>query len=192
MDSIKDTKQKLLYVTRQMIDESGVESVSMRELGKNINLSRSAVYRYFSSKEHLLSAIIVEDFVKLKDTFTAEIKKIPNIEEQIKTILHSFYDFGITNKQHYNLMFTKEWSKDKYPAVHEVSYDVFCLFAACIYKGQQEKKIIEKPNNELVAIIYSYIHGLIQLNLAGHYEPEKGLSDSHQLIESFYKMIRVR
>ncbi|MDP4087414.1 MAG: TetR/AcrR family transcriptional regulator, partial [Bacillota bacterium] len=67
MKNSNDTKQKLIDVTRQMIDTNGVDSVSMRDLGKEMNLSRSAVYVYFKNKEDLLAAIVTEDFETLKN-----------------------------------------------------------------------------------------------------------------------------
>ncbi|WP_238917912.1 TetR/AcrR family transcriptional regulator [Clostridium sp. YIM B02555] len=66
MKNGNDTKQKLIDVTRQMIDKSGINSVNMRDLGKEMNLSRGAVYVYFKNKEDLLAAIVTEDFEMLK------------------------------------------------------------------------------------------------------------------------------
>ena len=60
--SSNDTKQRLINVTRQMIDANGIDSVNMRDLGEKMNLSRSAVYVYFKNKEDLLAAIATEDF----------------------------------------------------------------------------------------------------------------------------------
>lgn len=57
MKNNNDTKQKLIDVTRQMIDRSGIDSVSMRDLGKEANLSRGAVYVYFKNKDDLLQPL---------------------------------------------------------------------------------------------------------------------------------------
>lgn len=37
------------------------------------------------------------------------------------------------------------------------------------------------------AMVFAFIHGLIQLTNAGHTEVEKGLSDSQNLITNFVK-----
>jgi len=62
MKANTDIKRKLVDVTRHMIDTNGIDSVSMRDLGKEMNLSRSAVYRHFKNKEDLLAAITAENF----------------------------------------------------------------------------------------------------------------------------------
>ena len=57
-----ETKQNLLRVTRNLIDNKGIEAVSMREVGRFAGLSRTAAYRHFKNKQSLLAEIVTEDF----------------------------------------------------------------------------------------------------------------------------------
>ncbi len=188
---MNETKQKLLNVTRQMIDNDGIDSVSMRELGKKMQLSRSVVYRHFKNKEDLLAAIVIENFARLENRISNSIKEIDDPAKLLESILINYYDFGLKNRDHYRLMFGREWDKEQYPDVYAAAFKTFDTVVTFLSKAQEQKYIINKPTKELTAMVYAFTHGLIELRFAGHDEPEKGLNDPHSLLSSFLSMIRV-
>lgn len=185
------TKQKLLNVTREMIDNEGIDSVSMREIGKKVQLSRSALYRHFRNKEDLLAAIVVENFETLRNAIHHLIQDIEEPVRIVESILVVYYDFGVNNHDHYGLMFGREWHKELYPDVYTAAFKTFETVAAFLAKAQEQKCIINKPVKELTAMVYAFIHGLIELKFAGHNESEKGLNDPYSLIKSLLSMIQV-
>jgi len=63
-------------------------------------------------------------------------------------ILLAYYDFGINNQEHYQLMFRNQWDKK-------------CILSLLIVFFS-------------TAIMYAFIHGLVELNISGHSESEKG------------------
>jgi AcrR family transcriptional regulator len=189
MKNSTDTKQKLINVTRQMIDMSGVDSVSMRDLGKEMNLSRSAVYVYFKNKEDLLAAIVTEDFQMLKGQIDKLTQEITDSRRLVYEVLFAFYDFGINNQEHYKLMFLRQWDKDQYDNLHIAAIEVFEIFYKCLEKPHQQKYTVNKSPKQLTGMISSFILGLVELNSNGHLEPEKGFDDPTALINSFVDLI---
>lgn len=191
MKSSNDTKQKLIDVTRQMIDTNGVDSVSMRDLGKKMNLSRSAVYVYFKNKDDLLAAIVTENFEMLKSRICKSIGAINDPKRLVCEILYTFYDFGIKNQEHCQLMFRKQWDKEQYPNLHISVVEVFGIIYKCLERAHEQKYTISKSPKQLTAMVSAFISGLVDLNSAGHLEPEKGLDDPTGLINSFVDLIFV-
>ncbi|MFX3635045.1 MAG: TetR/AcrR family transcriptional regulator [Candidatus Pristimantibacillus sp.] len=182
---MNDTKQKLLHITRQMIDKQGIEGISMRELGKEMNLSRSAMYRHFKNKEDLLAAIVAENFQMLTSNIHEITDNITDPRKLIYAILYAYFDFGINNQEHYHLMFRKQWDKELYPDLHSSAFGIFKHVENCL--GQVGN--IRKSPTQSTAIMYAFIHGLVDLNLAQHSETEKGLDSPTYLIESFLDLI---
>jgi AcrR family transcriptional regulator len=191
MKSSNETKQKLINVTKQMIDTNGIDSVSMRELGKEMELSRSAVYRHFKNKEDLLAAIVTENFETIKSRICQLIDEINDPRKLVYAMLYTYYDFGIKNQEHYQLMFRKQWNKEQYPNMHISAYELFEIIEKCIEKAQAQKCNSRKSTKQLVAMVAAFIHGLVELNSAGHLESEKGLDDPTSLIHSFVDLIFV-
>jgi AcrR family transcriptional regulator len=191
MKSSNETKQKLIDVTRHMIDTNGIDSVSMRDLGKEIKLSRSAVYRHFKNKDDLLAAIVTENFETIKSCICKLIGEINDPRKLVYAILYTFYDFGIRNQEHYQLMFRKQWNKEQYPNLHISAFELYGIIEKCLEKAQEQKYTISKSPKQLTAMVSAFIVGLVELNSAGHLESEKGLDDPTDLINSFVDLIFV-
>src|SRR3954469_8338625 len=55
-----DVRTRAVTAARALADEGGYEAVQMRDVVRITGLSSSTIYRYFSSKDHLLAAVCVE------------------------------------------------------------------------------------------------------------------------------------
>ena len=177
-----ETKQRLLAATRQIINDQGIDALSMRNLGSCTTLSRSAVYRYFPDKESLLAEVAVENFNMIKQSFKQEIDSNVSFREMLKKIIKEFYSFGLSNSEHYKLMYATEWDKSKYPLLHESAFDLFKVCNSILVGALKEVNKPVDEAKEITALLFSFIHGLVQLHLVGHNEPEKGLNDIDKLI----------
>jgi AcrR family transcriptional regulator len=54
-----DTRLRILDAAERLASESGVEALTMQRLGQQLGYQAGALYRYFPSKEALLSALLV-------------------------------------------------------------------------------------------------------------------------------------
>lgn len=175
-----NTKQKLINKTIKIINENGLESLNMRNLGEELGLSRSAIYRHFKSKEDLIAEIVTLDFVHLNNKISTLIKSDLPSKERIYNLLQSLYTFGIQNPERYKLMF-KTWDKDKYPELHKAAAKLYLLIENIIKLAFINNTISTK---HMTAILSSFIFGLLELNSSGHLEAEKGLNDHDILIKT--------
>lgn len=187
MKNSNETKQRLIDATRQMIDAKGVDKVSLRELGKELDLSRSAVYVYFKNKEDLLAAVVIEDFKTLRDELQKLVENSDAPRTLIREMLLYFYDFGINNPEHYKLMFLKQWESTQHDLLHQEAAELFKIFFS-FFDDLKASKLLSS-SKQLSAITSSFILGLVEMNSAGHLEPEKGLDDHEKVIDSFVQLI---
>jgi len=179
-----ETKYILLNVTRDLIDNKGIESISMREVGRLAGLSRSALYRHFDNKESLLAAIVVENFSMLGEMINELEGTVNNSKQLLFQVFVTYYDFAIGNSGHYKLMFSTQWDETKYPEIQQAALYVFqkaSYFVSEALPGTS-KKSNSKISIEKTAILYAFIHGLVELHLNGHTEMSKGLDDAKVLI----------
>lgn len=184
-----DTKAKLLQVTRAIIDEDGLDAVTLRHVGTRADLSRGAAYRHFKNKEELLSAIATENF----DQLLANLHKLSQAEldprEAVRTLMVNFHQFGLANREHYQLMFSTQWDKDRFPQLHKTAKNVFEKVHEFIAKLLNTCDKDQSQSLQKTAITYAFIHGLVELNLAGHMENAKGLDDAAKLIDEYLNLI---
>jgi AcrR family transcriptional regulator len=184
-----ETRSRLLQATRQLIDEAGLDAVTLRNVGDRAGLSRGAAYRYFPDKESLLAETAVEDFKSLLESFERKGLESLGVEAQVKALLAEFYSFGVRNKAHYQLMFSTEWDPARFPRLHEYALAVFKLAEALVARLVAEKEDGAASATELAAMVFSFVHGLIELRIAGHAEAAKGLDDPGRLFDIVIRMI---
>lgn len=189
MKNGNETKQKLIDATRQMIDTNGLDSVSMRDLGKETKLSRGAVYRHFKNKDDLLAAVAAQDFEMIKNRIYKLIEEINDPVKLVHEIFHTFYHFGMKNQEQYQLMFRKEWNREQYPDLYASAFALYGVIETCLGKAQEPKYTANQSPKQLTAMASALVVGLVELHSAGHLESEKGLDDPAALIDSFLDMI---
>jgi AcrR family transcriptional regulator len=184
-----ETKQNLLRVTRNLIDNKGIEAVSMREVGRSAGLSRTASYRHFKNKQSLLAEIVVEDF-NIISSIILELEKTPTPPKQfLVKALNSYHKFAMENPEHYQLMFNTGWDTEIFPEIEAIALLVFQKIAEYVEKALKASDSTLHASKETTAILYSFIHGLVELNLVGHRETAKGLDNPGLLIDKFIDSI---
>lgn len=181
----KATKQMLLDITMNLINDRGVDAVSMRRIGRHAGLSRTAVYRHFNNKEALLAAVVEEQFIALLETMTESPRKTSGMLDLLAEMLKAYFSFAMNNRAFYHLMFSMDWDKKKFPQITQAAQKVFAGAAGCVDSAMQQHTAKNRTVKETTAMIYAFIHGLVCLHLAGHKEPEKGLDKPEKLIHQF-------
>ena len=94
MDSKKiptKKKQEIVEISKNLIDEKGVNNVSIRDIVKNVGMAQGLFYYYFKSKEEILEIIIneyVEAFcIELENSVDGIQMKYDNWKEKIETTI---------------------------------------------------------------------------------------------------------
>ncbi|HEX6345255.1 TetR/AcrR family transcriptional regulator [Umezawaea sp.] len=59
-ESAATTRRALLDAAGALLDKGGTDAVTLREVGADAGVSRSAPYRHFADKESLLVAVATE------------------------------------------------------------------------------------------------------------------------------------
>ncbi len=63
----RDRRRRVIDAAFELGAERGYEAVQMRDVSASANVSLATIYRYFSSKDHLLAAAMTEWTAKLQD-----------------------------------------------------------------------------------------------------------------------------
>ncbi|MGA1761937.1 MAG: TetR/AcrR family transcriptional regulator [Gammaproteobacteria bacterium] len=155
-------KKVLLKCACETCETEGAEALSLRGLAKKANVSQTAPYRHFATKQELLACIAEEGFKNLNKQLT----KILNDSYSSERDRHiaagrAYIDFGLNNLNTYNLMFSdsiRDFSM--FSGLHVASEDCF----------QTLKKIIKRVFNlpdeeaELKGMqLWSMGHGLVMI-----------------------------
>jgi len=182
-------KESLVLTALEMLDQEGLEAITLRELASRLGTSRSAIYRHFSGKDALMRAVILEGFTKLDQSIA------PYFDRTDIPLLERFHDMGLsytnfatTNPNLYRLLFGPDMSvtreavcQEERPDLHKLLNnqadesivssepdDAFHRLVKIIVEAQEHKLFKTGDPILLATTIWSLLHGLSMLAIDGH------------------------
>ena len=98
-----DLRRALLRTAARLIDEEGVDSISMRKLAERAGVSRTAAYHHFANKQELLCAIAMDGFQRQMQAIDTA-GGSEGFREQLSRFIRSYVEFSADNPEYYELM----------------------------------------------------------------------------------------
>jgi AcrR family transcriptional regulator len=91
----------------KQIAESGAGMLSLRSIGRALNITAPAIYNYFPDRNALVTALIVEAFTSFGDALAESVAAIApaNPVERLRTLGLAYRDWAITFPERYQLIF---------------------------------------------------------------------------------------
>ncbi len=98
--------EALIAVTIEIIEERGVENVSVREAAKRAGVSPGAPFQHFSSKKALLTAVAEQAMGRLIQAFAAAKSKADADEPLavLEAMGRSYMQWALTNPTHFEII----------------------------------------------------------------------------------------
>ena len=153
-------RQELISCASKICERDGYTKLSIRSLAKESNVSQTAPYRHFKTKEDLYAEIAREGFNNLHKAISKS--KSKNTQDVLVSASKEYLKFGTKNSNTYDLMFgTAVPDFTKYPSLFKSANSVYrhitTLFAA--YSKNKDPKFIQ----EKCIDIWAHLHGLVGL-----------------------------
>ena len=92
----------------QQIAEAGAPSLSLRAIARDMGMTSSALYRYFPSRDVLLTALITDGFASLADALEAieaEVAVVTDGGERFIRIVRAYRAWALAHPSEYALIF---------------------------------------------------------------------------------------
>jgi AcrR family transcriptional regulator len=163
-----ETRQRILDVARDMFVHHGYEATTMRAIAAEIELTPTAIYHHFRSKQALLTELANADFRSLA-TALRRIGTIADPIERLTRLGHAYVTFAIEHPMPYQLLFMTPHppledqdgalglaDKDAYGVLRGVCADAM---AAGLFASRFEDV------EEIAQILWSGLHGLLALHI---------------------------
>lgn len=84
-NKVRDSRQtEILDAALTEISTNGVEALTMSRIASRTGLSRTAIYQYFSSREHVLAELLINDLADLANELDAELAQTDEPIERIR------------------------------------------------------------------------------------------------------------
>ena len=164
-----DLRAALLVEAAAIITEGGAGSLTMRELGRRLGVSRAAPYRHFADKSALLVAVAAAGFNRLgRRLQTIDVSASPSGVEGLRRIGEEYVRFALENPAHYRLMYGKEaLTRKDLPELRGTANALFEQLVT-VFRVHQRSGAIKRQDPRVQAYVaWSAVHGLASLVIEG-------------------------
>lgn len=161
----KNLRDAIVDEALKIIDESGVEGLSLREVARRLGTSHQAPYKHFPSRDHILAEVLsraYDDFA----TFLDERPKTGDAYTDLGAMGLRYFEYAREHPLHYRLMFnTPLPTPADHPGMMEKARHAFSLLRDAIAELPLQHGDPDAPGAaELDALfVWSTIHGLVSI-----------------------------
>lgn len=87
-DTQRDRRLRVIEAALRLAADGGYDSVQMRDVSTEADVALGTIYRYFSSKDHLLVAAMVEWMLELETAMTRRPARGDHTVDRVLDVLH--------------------------------------------------------------------------------------------------------
>ena len=156
--------ETILDAATMLINEKGIENISIREIAKKADYSPAALYKYFDSKEAIIRAVIARENLKLVEKL-AQVDRSLSPQQRLVELCMQYIDYSLKNPQFIALInsLTSARRSRKDPVPQGSPYIIF--FEAVKSWVESAEVVIsdEYGSEEITYALWSLIHGMATL-----------------------------
>jgi AcrR family transcriptional regulator len=158
-------REALIREGVKLIEEKGVNGLTLREIGVRAGVSRTAPYRHFSDKSDLLAAISEAAFIEFAAALqTARDHGEGNCYSRLDAMGRAYLKFAAEHRAYYEVMFGVGCNFDKHaPAKSEAGERAFAVLKRTIQEGQDAGEICGGDVELMATLVWALSHGVAML-----------------------------
>jgi AcrR family transcriptional regulator len=167
--------RRIVDTTFALVERSGTLEPSMREILAETGLSTQAFYRYFSSKDELMLALLDEGRRRLVDTLERRMSRAESpaaqVEAWVEGVLAQAANPGAAAR-------TRPWVLSEqrlgelFPEQHQASVDLLVGLLATPIAGLQGRKAAAAPVDAMATMVYLLTFAVLRAHLAAGTKPD--------------------
>jgi AcrR family transcriptional regulator len=163
-----DLRRALLQAALQTIQKKGVDALTLRAVGGNLGVSRTALYRHFADKSALLEAVAREGFRMLREATVEAWEHGGRGRDGFEAMGVAYVRFAVENPAHYRVMFGGSLSGGAVdPELAREGAAAFQALVDALMEQQRHGLIRQDEPLQLARFIWAIVHGIAMLAIDG-------------------------
>lgn len=186
---VSQTRATLLAAAVNLLDEGGLEAVTLREVSHRAGVSHNAPYKHFTDKEALLAAIAAAELSRLGESMT-DIRRVdPAPDVVLRTAMREYATWALAYPARFKLVFGVWTTASEELAIAAESSRTALI--DIVAEAQQANLLPEGDPERITALLQALVHGAVDLALIGHLSPNgKGHASPEDLIDDLLSYLK--
>src|SRR5262245_44055247 len=162
-----DLRQKVLDASLALIEEGGLDRLSMREVARKAGVSHQAPYHYFSDREAILAALAGEGFSRLGHSLKRAADQGASAPvKAVEAMGRAYVEFALHNPAYFQAMFRADAVPlDRYPDARKHEDEAFGKLVEGV--GEAFANQPAGVRQAIAVACWAMVHGLATLMLEG-------------------------
>lgn len=160
-----DLPAALLSAVGELVEEGGVNAVSVRAVARKAGVSHAAPAHHFGDRGGLLAAYAAQGFDAFHDRFAEALADLPEdatVADAARAMGETYLEFGFAERAWYQVMFRPEMVDCEDPVLVASGGRAFAsllaLHRACLAPEATDEQVLE-----LAVGAWSMVHGFVSL-----------------------------
>jgi AcrR family transcriptional regulator len=162
-----DLRRALLVAAEAELAEKGVEGFTLRGCAKRAGVSHAAPAHHFKDAAALLTALAAEGFRRFIAAMERRMETGTTARGRLIGCGLGYLDFARGNPALFGLMFSSKRPDYDDPALGEVAHRSFQVLTQAVRAVRGADPLVDKAAMLDAVTVWSVVHGLAQLLLAG-------------------------
>jgi AcrR family transcriptional regulator len=164
------TAERLVATARAMLDEQGLDGLTLRAIARQAHVSHNTPLKHFPSFAALLAAVAATGFRDLIASVDAELaSRAPagDARERLAAAGYGYVHFAVANPGVFNLMFRPEHLDCDDPVYLAAALESFQQLERLVAAAQAEGYRPDVDVTRLASFFWTTVHGLADLWIKG-------------------------
>lgn len=184
-------REEIKQAALRQLASSGPAGVSVNAIGKELGVSGPALYRYFASRDELLTELVIDAYDDLAATLQAAIDETPNrgARRRFEALARAYRAWAVAQPHRYRLLFAPplpgyDAHAERLISASSASMDLLVenlpnhrsaprppsALAAELTEWALKRGLdVDAPNALRSVLTWSRLHGFVSLEIAGNY-----------------------
>lgn len=162
-------RREILDAARRIVQEQGIEHLSMRSLASAVGVHAPTIYDYFANKDAVLDALYLEGADRLHAAFGEAIAAFPPGRARLQALGRAYRRFALANPDLFQLIFGRvEASYRPSEAVVPRAAELFSVLLHEVKAAMEARELRLADPNEVAIATWAMAHGFVTLEVNGY------------------------
>ena len=177
-------RAELLNAAMGILDESGIEAVTIRQVARKAGVGHSAPANHFAGKRALLTQLAIDIFTSLGDTIKSELQAAPKgLSEKVIVFTDTLVEFGLAQPNRYRLLWRRDYLDNDNTDLNRAMDVIYDQLLTTLTTGKNTRVSVESKAIALWSMIQGYVSMRIDGNLSAKKDEVSGQDRQRAIVE---------